>query len=71
MNSYFEYYGRMLNSVQGINRMLSGRFDLSKCYLQEINPYNLKSGQTFTEKSMLIIASRKLHLPENMLPLSR
>ena len=49
MDKYFEYYGRTLSSILGLNRLLSGKYEYTKTYLKEINPLKTKSKETFTE----------------------
>ena len=71
MDKYFEFYGRILSSVLGFNRLLSGKHEFSKSYLREINPFLKKNKESFTDQEVLKFTSQKLNLPEGMQPLTR
>ena len=68
---YFEYYGRILNSLKSINRLIRGKFDLTNSFLHEINPIAIKSSSTEIEKNYHTEAKRLCNLPAGLPPLGR
>lgn len=57
MDKNFEYYGRVLSSLLGFSRLISGQLESNKSYLKEINPSLYKHRENLTDPDVLKFTS--------------